>query len=63
LPRQSVRDWTKIGVLVGIFLASLAMALTIILSNLDIRDKEIGLIVIAFLCYIVYNEVTKVHAK
>lgn len=63
MSKQSVRNWTKIGVLVGIFLASLGIAVSIILSNLDIRDKEIGLIIIAFLGYIVYNEVTKVHAK
>jgi hypothetical protein len=63
LSKKSARNWTKVGVLVGIFLAALAMAVSIILSNLDIRDKEIGLIVIAFLGYIVYNEVTKVHAK
>jgi hypothetical protein len=63
LPKESKRNWTKIGVLVSIFLTSLAIAMSIILSNLDIRDKEIGLIVIALLGYIVYNEVTKVHAK
>lgn|GEM_PF-5778751 len=63
MPKQSIRNWTKIGVLVGIFLTSLAISVSIILSNLDIRDKEIGLIVIAFLGYIVYNEVTKAHAK
>jgi len=39
------------------------MAMTIILSDLDIRDKEIGLIVIALFGYILYNELTKIHAK
>jgi hypothetical protein len=62
LPKQP-RNWTKISVLVAIFLTSLGIAVTIILSNLDVRDKEIGLIIIAFLGYIVYNEVTKEHAK
>lgn len=63
MPKQTEKNWTKIGVLITIFLTSFGMAMTIILSDLDIRDKEIGLIVIALFGYILYNELTKIHAK
>ena len=57
LPKK--KNWAKSGVLVALFVGLLGIAITIISSDWDTTDKYFGIIIIALLGYIVYNELTK----
>ena len=63
MPRKSQRNWTKTGVFVAIILGGIAAFLTVVLSSLDMTTKEIMIVSLALLLYIVYNEVTKVYEQ
>lgn len=66
MPRKAKRNWAKTGVLVGILLGYLTVAIPIIVlawSVWDLRDIFIGIIAISLIFYILFNEVTKEYAK
>jgi len=66
LPRKIRRNWTKTGVLVGILIGYLSIAIPIIVlawSVWDLRDIIISIIAISLIFYILFNEVTKEYAK
>jgi hypothetical protein len=61
------RNWTRMGVLLGILIGYLCtatpMVVTGIVYNWDLRDILLGIITLSLIFYVIFNEVTKVYAR
>jgi len=59
LPRRKKENWAELAVWVTLIITLLAIAVNIIFSNADKTDKYFGLLVLAFIGYIIYNEIQR----
>lgn len=59
MSKQSKDDLVVAGIIVAILLGLLAASIPIILSNLDIATKGIGIIAIVLIVYVIWNEFDK----
>ncbi len=59
MPRRKKENWAELAVWVTLIITLLAIAVNIIFSNADKTDKYFGLLVLAFIGYIIYNEIQR----